>query len=111
MRRWKVTTAAATPFASRAANALRDLPVQSLASATPYFLGGIMSVIDPSAISAVKKTVSESVGCGWIVRPMSSASAPISSASTVSAMSSPGVHADDVRAEDLLRVLRRRAPW
>ena len=48
-----------------------------------------MSVIDPSAISAVKNTVSDNVGCGWIVRPMSSASAPISSASTVSAMSSP----------------------
>src|SRR4030095_15267582 len=47
--------------------------------------GGIMSVIEPSAISAPKNTVSESVGWGWIVRPMSSASAPLSSAHTVSA--------------------------
>ena len=30
-------------------------------------LGGMRSVIVPSAISAAKPTVSESVGCGWIV--------------------------------------------
>ena len=32
------------------------------------------SVIVPSAASAAKPIVSERVGCGWIVRPMSSAS-------------------------------------
>ena len=43
----------------------------------------------PSAISAAKLKVSDNVGCGWMVRPMSSMSAPISSASTASAISSP----------------------
>ena len=53
--------------------------------------GGIRSVIVPSAISAANATVSDSVGCGWIVSAMSSASAPISSACTVSAISSPAL--------------------
>ena len=64
-----------------------------------------MSVIEPSAISAVKNTVSDSVGCGWMVRPMSSASAPISRASTVSAISSPALMPTMSRAEDALRAL------
>ena len=48
------------------------------------------SVIVPSAASAAKPIVSEGVGRGWIVRPMSSALARISRACTVSAISSPG---------------------
>ena len=47
----------------------------------------VRSVIVPSAISAAKPTVSDSVGWGWMVSAMSSALAPISSASTVSAIS------------------------
>ena len=43
----------------------------------------------PSATSAASPTNSPSVGCGWIVRPMSTASAPISTASTTSLMRSP----------------------
>ena len=43
---------------------------------------GIRSVIVPSACSAEKPIVSDSVGCGWTVSPTSSASEPISSAWT-----------------------------
>ena len=46
-------------------------------------------MIVPSAISAANATVSDRVGCGWIVRPTSSASAPISIARHTSAISSP----------------------
>jgi hypothetical protein len=46
-------------------------------------------VIVPSNASAARATVSDSVGCGWMVRPMSAASAPISMASAASAMRSP----------------------
>ncbi len=48
-------------------------------------------MIVPSAASAANPTVSDSVGWGWMVRPMSSASEPISSACTVSAISSPAL--------------------
>ena len=58
-------------------------------SAQWRFFGGIRSVIVPSNISAAKLTVSDSVGCGWIVCPMSVASAPISIASATSAIRSP----------------------
>ena len=46
-------------------------------------------MIVPSNASAAMATVSDRVGCGWMVRPMSAASAPISMASTASAMRSP----------------------
>ncbi len=45
----------------------------------------------PANASAEKAIVSESVGCGWTVRPMSSASAPISIASATSAIRSPAL--------------------
>ena len=54
----------------------------------------------PSNISAAMATVSESVGCGWIVSPISDASAPISIASATSATSSPAFGADDAAADD-----------
>jgi hypothetical protein len=43
----------------------------------------------PANASAENAIVSESVGCGWIVGPMSSALAPISIASAASAIRSP----------------------
>ena len=46
-------------------------------------------MIVPSNASAARATVSDSVGCGWMVSPTSAASAPISMASTASAMRSP----------------------
>ncbi len=46
-------------------------------------------MIVPSNASAAIPMVSDSVGCGWTVRPMSAASAPISIASAASAMRSP----------------------
>ena len=49
------------------------------------------SVIVPSAISAAKPSVSESVGWGWMVRPRSCASEPTSIACTASAISSPAL--------------------
>ena len=55
------------------------------------FRGGIRSVMVPSNISAAKATVSDSVGCGWMVRLTSSASAPISMASPTSAIRSPAL--------------------
>jgi hypothetical protein len=45
----------------------------------------------PSNISAAMAMVSERVGCGWTVRPISSASAPISMASAASAIRSPAL--------------------
>jgi hypothetical protein len=53
----------------------------------------------PSDISAANATVSDRVGCGCTVRPMSSASAPISIASAASAIRSPAFGADDAAAE------------
>ena len=53
--------------------------------------GGMRSVIVPSAISAAKPSVSESVGWGWMVRPRSWASEPTSIACTASAISSPAL--------------------
>ena len=49
-----------------------------------FFLGRYRSVIVPSNASAAMPMVSERVGCGWMVRPMSAASAPISIASAAS---------------------------
>src|SRR6056297_636027 len=54
-----------------------------------FFFGAYKSVIVPSNISAAIITDSLSVGCGWMVRPMSSAVAPISMASPISAIRSP----------------------
>ena len=56
-------------------------------------------MIVPSAASAAKPTVSESVGCGWIVSPMSSASAPISMRVHRLGDQLAGVDADDAGAE------------
>ena len=55
------------------------------------------SVIVPSAASAAKPIVSERVGWGWIVEPMSSASALNSRACTVSAISSPAFPTEPAR--------------
>src|SRR3989454_9482722 len=54
-----------------------------------FFRTGGRSVHTPSKTSAAKPTDSESVGCGWIVLPMSTASAPISIASAISLIRSP----------------------
>ena len=43
----------------------------------------------PSKASAAMPIVSDRVGCGWMVSPMSSASAPISIANAASAIRSP----------------------
>src|SRR5438270_8185935 len=60
------------------------------ASSPCYFFSGMYrSVIVPSDASAAMPIVSDNVGCGWIVRPMSAASAPISIASAASAAKSP----------------------
>src|SRR6185295_6043222 len=53
-----------------------------------FFCGG-RSVQTPSNNSAAMPTDSPSVGCGWMVLPMSVASAPISTASASSLMRSP----------------------
>jgi hypothetical protein len=53
--------------------------------------GAYRSVMVPSASSADSPSDSERVGCGWIVSARSSASAPISIASAISAMSSPAL--------------------
>src|SRR5208282_5811925 len=45
----------------------------------------------PSNASADRPTVSDRVGCGWMVSAMSAASAPISIAWAISAMSSPAL--------------------
>ena len=54
----------------------------------------------PSNASAAMATVSDRVGWGWMVRPMSAASAPVSMARAASAMRSPAFGADDARADD-----------
>ena len=64
--------------------------------------GEMRSVIVPSSSSAASAIVSDSVGCGWTLRAMSSALAPISSASTASEMRSPAPTPDDARAEQPL---------
>ena len=45
----------------------------------------------PSKASAAMATVSDRVGWGWMVSPMSAASAPVSMASAASAMRSPAL--------------------
>src|SRR5690242_5037546 len=54
-----------------------------------FFRNGGRSVHTPSNSSAAKPIDSDSVGCGWIVLPMSVASAPISIASAISLTRSP----------------------
>src|SRR5207342_91061 len=54
-----------------------------------FFFGIYRSVMLPSNTSALIPTDSLSVGCGWIVWPMSPASQPISIASVISAIRSP----------------------
>ena len=49
-----------------------------------YFLLGGTSLQLPSATSAAMPMLSPSLGCGWMVLPMSTASAPISMASAIS---------------------------
>jgi hypothetical protein len=66
------------------------------------------SVIVPSAASAAKPIVSERVGWGWIVRPMSSASALNSRACTVSAISSPALTSTFPAPSTLVCVHERR---
>ena len=62
------------------------------------------SVSVPSNASAANATVSDSVGCGWIVRPMSAASAPISIASADLRDQLAGIAADDAAAEHAMRL-------
>ena len=50
---------------------------------------GGTSVHEPWAISAAMPMLSPSVGCGWMVLPMSTASAPISMARAISPIMSP----------------------
>ncbi len=71
-----------------------EAPAPAPKPLTPAVRGGGRSVT-PRATSAANPTVSDSVGCGWMVSAMSSASAPISSAWTTSAISSPAPDADD----------------
>ena len=54
----------------------------------------------PSKASAAMATVSDRVGWGWMVRPMSAASAPISMASGDFGDEVAGVGADDAGADD-----------
>jgi hypothetical protein len=54
-----------------------------------YLRCGGRSVHEPCATSAAMPMLSPSVGCGWIVLPMSTASAPISMASATSPIMSP----------------------
>src|SRR5450432_1373391 len=56
-----------------------------------YFRGIYRSVSVPSNASAALATVSLSVGCGWMVSPMSAASQPVSIASATSLISSPAL--------------------
>ena len=62
--------------------------------------GARMSVTVPSATSAAKPSVSESVGCGWIVSAMSSATAPISIARHGLGDQLAGADAGDAGAQD-----------
>ena len=64
----------------------------------------------PSAAAAASIIASDSVGCGWIVRRRSSTTAPISIASAPSVIRSRGAVADDVHAEQLAGLARRRRP-
>ena len=54
----------------------------------------------PSKASAAMATVSDRVGWGWMVRPMSAASAPISMASGGFGDEVAGVGSDDAGADD-----------
>ena len=54
-----------------------------------FFFGAMRSVMVPSNISAANATVSDRVGCGCTVRPVSSVSAPVSIASAASAIRLP----------------------
>ena len=56
----------------------------------------------PCATSAAMPTVSPSVGCGWMVLPMSTASQPISIARRDFADHVAGVRADDGAADDAM---------
>ena len=67
---------------------LRDRLLQLVLSHFFFCCGG-RSVQTPSKASAAMPTDSLSVGCGWMVLPMSVASAPISTASASSLMRSP----------------------
>ena len=89
-------SSAARPASSRPTS--RSARVNALFIAWPpaghvalrgFLRGRYRSVSVPSNASAAIATVSESVGCGWIVSPMSAASAPISIASPTSAIRSP----------------------
>src|SRR6266853_1234307 len=59
-----------------------------------------MCTASPSAAAAASITASDSVGCAWIVRRRSSATAPISIARVPSAIEM-GAVADDMHAEEL----------
>ena len=72
----------------------------AIARELPQRLGGIRSVIVPSAISAAKPTVSDSVGCGWMVRPRSLGVGAHLEGERDLGDQLAGVDADDAGAED-----------
>ena len=67
-----------------------------------FFFTGGKSVQTPSNTSAAMPIDSPSVGCGWMVWPMSVASAPISIASADLADQVAGMRADDAAADDAM---------
>ena len=71
-----------------AANPFR-LAASLFAARSVYFLLGGKSVQLPCATSAAMPMLSPSVGWGWMVLPMSTASAPISIAKAISPIMSP----------------------
>ncbi len=66
-----------------------------------HFCAGGTSVQDPCATSAAMPMVSPSVGCGWLVLPISTAAAPISMATAGSPIVSPRVGTDHAAGQDL----------
>ncbi len=65
----------------------------------------------PCATSAAMPIASPSVGCGWMVLPMSTASAPISMASAISPIMSPACVPTMPPPTIAVRLRRRTAAW
>src|SRR5690606_12980559 len=70
--------------------ARRDRSGKLVAGRRAYFFFGVYrSVSVPSYASAANMIVSDNVGCGWMVSPVSAASQPISMARAISEIRSP----------------------
>ena len=69
-----------------------------------YLRAGGRSVQLPWATSAAMPMLSPSVGCGWMVLPMSTSSAPISMAKRHLADHVAGMGTDDAAAEHAVRL-------